>query len=308
MKKITTEIFKEKLKNVFNFLKNEDLKKVNYINTETEVEIYCSKHEIYFKQRPSTLTIGKWACPCCIHEKNIRLKQNKEKVFEQAAKIHNNKYIYFPEDYKGKKIKTKIYCPKHKFIFYQTMQCHINRKQKCPKCALEDRIKKRRLSNEQALNLLKNDKYDYSLMEYKGYDHSIKIICKKCGNIFEQIFYNHLTGDGCPNCNNYKGEEKIIDYLNKNNIKFEHPKKYVDLKDVNLLSYDFYLPDYNLLIEYNGRQHYKFVEYFQKNLHNFHRQLHHDWLKRKYAIKNDINLLVIPYWENLNEILYSIFI
>ena len=61
-----------------------------------------------------------------------------------------------------------------------------------------------------------------------------------------------------------------------------------------------------MLIEYNGIQHYEFKPYFHKTLHDFHKQLHHDWLKRKYARKNNIKLMVVSYKENLDEFLRRI--
>jgi rubrerythrin len=45
-----------------------------------------------------------------------------------------------------------------------------------------------------------NDKYDYSITEYKNNKTKVKIICKKCGNIFEQYPENHLNGYGCSKC------------------------------------------------------------------------------------------------------------
>lgn len=49
-------------------------------------------------------------------------------------------------------------------------------------------------------------------------------------------------------------------------------------------------------------QHYKNIPFFYKTEHDWHRQLHHDWMKRKYAKNNGINLLVIPYWDYKNTI------
>lgn len=75
------------------------------------------------------------------------------------------------------------------------------------------------------------------------------------------------------------------------------------LKDKNSLSYDFYIPDKNVLIEYNGIQHYKNISFFYKTEHDWHRQLHHDWMKRKYARKNNIKLLIIKEINDINKIL-----
>ena len=75
------------------------------------------------------------------------------------------------------------------------------------------------------------------------------------------------------------------------------------LKNKRKLSYDFYIPNKDLLIEYNGKQHY--INGFGSTTHEWHKQLHRDWLKRKYAKENGINLLVIPYtqFNNINKIL-----
>ena len=149
--------------------------------------------------------------------------------------------------------------------------------------------------------IIHGDDYDYNLVEYKNSNTKIKIKCNTCKKIFEQRPHDHLKGCGCFCV--YKGEIEIEKYLKENNISFEKTKKYSNLKDKSLLSYDFYIPLKNLLIEYNGEQHYK--NKFKKPLHEWHRQLHHDWLKRKYAKDNNINLLIIPYWKfgNIKEIL-----
>lgn len=72
-------------------------------------------------------------------------------------------------------------------------------------------------------------------------------------------------------------------------------------KDVEKLSYDFYLPEKNLLIELNGEQHYKPVRFsnisIEQAIKNLKKQRHHDWLKRKYAQKHNYKLLIIPYNE-----------
>lgn len=86
-----------------------------------------------------------------------------------------------------------------------------------------------------------------------------------------------------------------------NKIVNEYEKYYPDLKDILPLSYDFYLPDYNLLIECNGRQHYEPVQFNGKTIEeakeDFEIQKRHDKLKEEYARNNKINLLIISYKE-----------
>lgn len=137
-----------------------------------------------------------------------------------------------------------------------------------------------------------NNKYDYSLVEYKNSTTKIKIICPIHG-IFMQSPITHYKS-GCQCCSSH-GEEKILNYLNNKDLKFFKEYKFDDLFDKRRLSFDFYLPEYKLLIEYNGIQHYKNV--FNKQRKKFLLQKHHDWLKRKYAKENGYRLLTIPYWE-----------
>ncbi len=123
----------------------------------------------------------------------------------------------------------------------------------------------------------------------------------------------HLIGQQCKKCQNGKsiGENKIIDYLNLNNIKFEPHKKFDDLKSplTNYHLYmDFYLKDYNMCIEFNGRQHYEMVD-FSSNGQNLKEKLSiqqfNDKTKKEYCEKNYIKLLVIPHWRmpNIDTIL-----
>ena len=101
------------------------------------------------------------------------------------------------------------------------------------------------------------------------------------------------------------GESKIFNWLKDKGIENIYQYKYDDLRDTNQLSYDFFVEKYNLLIEFNGRQHYMCLEGYHEDLHSFHRQKHHDWLKRKYTRDNKINFLTIPFWEyeNIDNVL-----
>lgn len=85
-----------------------------------------------------------------------------------------------------------------------------------------------------------------------------------------------------------------MSYFKKHNITFIRNYFYPDLLGLggNLLSYDFYLPMYNLLIEIQGEQHYKAVKFFGGN-QAFGVQKVHDYRKRKYAQANNINFLEI---------------
>jgi len=68
--------------------------------------------------------------------------------------------------------------------------------------------------------------------------------------------------------------------------------------------YDFYMPKYNVLIEYNGLQHYKHVDYWHKNGQTLKKQQYRDSIKKKYALSHGYRFLVIKYNDkNIEEIL-----
>lgn len=141
------------------------------------------------------------------------------------------------------------------------------------------------------------NKYDYSKTKYINSSTKVTIICPEHGE-FEQTPNNHRFGNGCPVCNESKGERKIRLWLEENNINFEPQHKFDDCKNILPLPFDFYLPDYNTCIEYNGLQHYKIVTYFGGNDGFKQRQIN-DKLKMEYCNNNNIPLLIIKYNDNI---------
>lgn len=116
----------------------------------------------------------------------------------------------------------------------------------------------------------------------------------------------------CPICNMSKGEYRILTYLDSMNVEYLHQKGFFELRGVNngQLSYDFYIPCINTLVEYQGEQHEKQTEFFHKTYEDFEIQKLHDKLKYDYAINNDYKILEIWYYEydKIEKILDSILI
>lgn len=109
-----------------------------------------------------------------------------------------------------------------------------------------------------------------------------------------------LTHDKIVSCGCIKSkmEYDVKSYLNSNSIPYESQKKFEDLLGVGCgqLSYDFYLPEYNCLIECQGKQHYEPIDIFG-GVDFFEIQKEHDERKRKYAQLHHYNLLEIKYTE-----------
>lgn len=166
----------------------------------------------------------------------------------------------------------------------------------CPKCA--GSITKTHDEYVGAVNIVNPD--IEVVDDYIDSRTPIKHKCKIDGNIWYAAPYNILVGKGCPRCNESSGERMVRQWLSKNNISFVFQKIFDDCVDINALPFDFYLPDYNAAIEYQGGQHYFPVEHFGGE-DSFKRQQRHDKIKEDYCSANNIRLLCIPYYADVEK-------
>ena len=150
-----------------------------------------------------------------------------------------------------------------------------------------DEIKQRSIENH-------GDVWDFIEKEYKNIYSNIKVKCKFCGKINYKPAYRIIYGK-CFYCNESQGERAVRLYLEKNKIRYIQEYTFKDCKYKKELPFDFYLPDYNTVIEYQGEQHFREILFFEK-LED--RQLK-DKIKREYCIKNGIREIEIKYNEKL---------
>ena len=259
--------------------KGYDLPVEDYINNKTKINHKCSKGHIY-PQKPNNHLQGQ-GCPTC-----------KKKTPNEYLQECKDKGLDLPvEDYIGANIKINHKC-KRGHIYPQKPSMHItpNRLTGCPKCNM---IRKRK-APARYIQECKNKGLDLPIEDYIDNLTKINHICNK-GHIYYQLPSSHLQGIGCPKCKESHGEKFIRNYLDKNNINYISQKKFKDLKDKTYLSYDFYLPDHNILIEYQGQQHFESVSFDSKNKTDLEKQQYHDKLKREYAKDNGYKLLELHY-------------
>ena len=255
-----------------------------YINCFTKMDIICPKHGI-FKQSPLNHLIG--GCKECGKEK---MRLNQFEFIERSKKIHKNKYDYSLVEYKLSRMKIKIICPNHG-IFEQTVNSHLSG-QGCIKCYKENQ----KMNINEFLRRAKKihgDKYDYSLVEYKNNYTRVEIICPIHG-IFKQSPDSHLRNEtNCPTCKSKsKSEMKIYNYLKLNDIVFETQKTFDDCKFKNKLRFDFYIPEHNTCIEYDGEQHNISIKYWGGE-NGFKYRKNNDKIKDEYCKNNNIRLIRI---------------
>ena len=302
-KRTTKEFIKES--NIIHHNKY-DYSLVDYKNRKEKVWIICPKHGL-FQQIPYDHLNGHGCKDCADEYISNLFSSTKEEFIEKAKEKYGDFYDYSLVDYKNQKTEVDIICPKHG-LFKQTPQSHLH-SGGCFKCGIEGKF----LTEEQVLNKLSTN-FNYSNLIKIGKcsdEFQITGTCKKCG-FSKTKSIRYFSYDAVCDCERktvYYGEEKCVELLNNKKIFFIRNKKFDDLKDVRKLSYDFFVPDFNLLIECQGEQHKKPKNFGgiskEKAERNFLIQTKHDKMKKDYAIKNGYNLLEIDFkdFDKIDEIL-----
>jgi very-short-patch-repair endonuclease len=160
---------------------------------------------------------------------------NTELFREKSIEKHGEKYDYSQSTYIKSSIKVNIICKNHG-LFSQLPLLHMNGSG-CKKCA--DMLNAKNRINTfdidifiKEANIIHENKYDYSKVEYTKKDNKIIIICKNHGE-FEQLAYAHIKQkQGCPTCGKIKQVkkrtktiEKFIEDSNKLHVnKYDYSK------------------------------------------------------------------------------------
>jgi hypothetical protein len=292
-KKFLKNRFIEKANKIHNNKYNYSL--VEYIDSYIKIKIVCPIHG-EFEQTPAAHSHGQ-GCPKCRGDAISKKKMSSQEDWIKKVKLkHGDKYDYSLVEYTGSINKVKIICPKHG-VFLQEPRKHTHG-HGCPRCQYANMG----YTNEEFAELsnkIHHNKYDYSLVDYHGLNTKVKIICPIHGE-FEQKPSNHLVGKGCQKCKSSKGEARIRLFLEQNNIKFIPQKmfKHCRSKSGYMMPFDFYLPEYNLCIEFQGQQHYIPVKIWggEEKLKYIQE---HDKIKKDFCFDNDITLLKIKYNEDI---------
>jgi len=219
------------------------------------------------------------------------IRKTFDEFVNEAVLVHGGKYEYNDTNYINSRTKIGITCPVHG-VFYQTPTNHLYGNG-CPDC------KRERLSNIFASNTeefiekarkVHGNKYDYSKVKYKNNSTGVIITCPIHGD-FIQSPNNHLSGRGCPICNESKLERDIKELLSLNEIVFIYQWR---LPWNKYYSLDFYLPDYNIGVECQGVQHFE-DGHFKNGLLDETKK--RDKYKNDLCLKNGIEIL---YYSNID--------
>lgn len=203
-----------------------DYSKTRYVNNRTKIVLICKKHNIEFKQVPSSHLKHINGCPYCCNKTGIYSKETFIDFFENK---YPGLYDYSLVEYIDNYTCVKIICKKHNFIFERNV--YDFKRHSCPICGKENKVAKYTQEEfiAKALTIC-GDYFDLSLVEYKGIHVPVKVICPVHG-IIEMTPYLILLGTKCRYCQgkaNYTTEEFI-----KLAIKFRGEELY----DYSLVKY-----------------------------------------------------------------------
>lgn len=284
----------------------DEVKKINpnivvlgqYLGANIPTLHKCLIHNVEWMSYPVSILHGGGCYECGIEKlKNQKTKNHKQYV-DELASVNPN--IIAIDTYIDALTPILHKCLIDGYEWYAA-PANILFGKGCPKCAGNARKTHDEYVNEVSM-------INSNIIVIGKYINATTPILHKC-KIDNNEWYARpddiLHGRGCPRCNDSKGEKTICKWLNNHYILYEPQMLFNDCKDKQSLPFDFYLPDLNICIEYDGIQHFEPIDFAGKGKEWAKKQLEyiqrHDDIKNNYCANNNIKLLRIPYYANIEE-------
>lgn len=250
--------------------------------------------------------LNKDACCHCASIKANQMNHRRRAIkqislAERICQRYGYRLLTSVDEYVDVKMNIRFLCLKHgeqRMMLDNLLSGH-----KCLRCSYEERgdgLKHDKVYVKQIIEgvngniLLNPDDYDDT------FTRNLRIRCS-CGREFVTSFSNYTRANvnkcfSCS-CKESAGEKRIRELLEANGVEYVQEKRFEDCRDVKPLPFDFYLPQYNLIIEFDGLHHYE-----ENGFKNHQSTKKHDEIKNQYCQSHNIDLLRIPYWDgNLIE-------
>lgn len=271
-----------------------------YVNSQKKVEIYCNTCCEIFTQLPNGHLQGKGCKKCALVTNGLNHRTPSEEYFERVRVLHENAYGYDKAVYLGSNEKIEIDCRTCGATFWQTAGSHLSGCG-CPHCHFANIGDSKRKTQDRLIEQFREkhgDTFTYDVSMYVNDRSKIKVTGNACGHVTWQTFRDHLFGFGCPICSQELDESlgatQIRSVLSDLDIAYATEHSFPGCKGERKLRFDFYLPEFNACIEYQGPQHYSAVPYWggQKGLI---KQQKRDQIKREFCTANKIGLLEVRF-------------
>lgn len=248
---------------------------------------------------PNNLKRGR-RCPQCSNRSSLEKEKRKVDSFTKGA-------VTLIGVYEAHDATTDFLCNVHKLKFKSATSSVLRGRVSCDLCKKENRSASQRKTKAQFLKDLHSKHGDNITCtgEYVNTHTKTSFLCARCETNFQSEPNSVIRISGCPHCSSSKGEDFIGKHLTAINVAFEKQKKYSDCRDYRPLPYDFFLPLENILIEYDGAQHFKPVAFFG-GIDGYRDRVRKDAIKTSYAYEKGITLIRIPYTHSEEDIVKTI--
>ncbi len=282
----------------------------DYINSHTLMRYVCLHHP----DKVQTISVNSLrqgqGCKYCAKEYLAKaLRLDFEFVKEQYNKAD---FELIEEEYKNVETPMKCICRKHPDCIQHIPYVRIQQGQYgCKYCKQEKISESLRLDinfvKQQFINSGRTPLFD----EYKNNRELLPYECIEHPGKINYISYDRLSkvSQCCSEGREYSGEKRIRKFMESKGVEFMPQKIFEGCVFKHLLKFDFYLSNYNVVVEYQGQGHYYPVCFggisIERANKNFEEQLIRDEIKREYCKNNNIDLLEIPYFlfDEIEDIL-----
>jgi len=283
-----------------------------YVKTDVKIKMRHNTCGHQYEVTPNKFQQGR-RCPKCYGNKERTLESFREEIKNLPD---GDEYELLSVECKDNKTPMEFF---HKICGEKfkkpTVGFLTNPKNKantrCPICSRQYQVinHPNRLSYEDVKKIVETKHSgEYKLLSdnYKNTKSLIKILhIGGCGRDFDTDIDHFKRKDyKCPRCNESVGEQRVRKVLESRNIEFIQQYRFKDCRDKNPLPFDFYIPAYDLCIEFDGIQHYEKANFgsYAADLDTI--QLH-DEIKTNYCLDNNIGLIRISYkdFDNLEKVL-----
>ena len=271
---------------------DEIVNKDGFVWTSTKIKVVCDKGHEYEVIWNSFKNLKRRCKQChetnrkCTYEdlleiakdRGYRLLSRKEDIINEFGYVDSYTHI-------------NVKCNKgHEYNV--VLNNFKNNNTKCKKCRDEET----RYTYEDLKNIVNDMGYELvseerDIIDKDGFVPTTARISvkKECSVLFNSL----INGGGY---NESKGEKKIAKILDEMNIPYFKQYRFDECRYKNPLPFDFYLPQHNICIEYDGALHYESIEHFGGDDKLEETQIR-DKIKTKHCKKHKIKLIRIPYWD-----------
>lgn len=267
----------------------------------TKFEYECGKHGIKVSSYHE-MKSGRRCLECGIISRG-KMHRKSENSFKEL--VESKGFIYVGCDYensnsKAKKANIHILCPNHLDKGIQKVKYDNLRQNRkgCAYCIGRHR-------NQADLQKELDEMHGLvTILDYTTYASPIKAQCNICNSEWMTSGVSLTQGHRCHSCSTSNFEMEAMKLLEDWRISYTLQYRFDDCRNKKPLPFDFYLDDFNILIETDGEGHYIPIPRGSMSFEDAVRQLDktkfHDKIKDEFCYNNNIPLIRIPHWERGN--------